>query len=399
MKEILENFEKSVKHLRVLDEIFGEECSGKDQTFYKESINKIDALLNEYDKALQNELYNSEDRQMILSDLIEYIFTGRGYNFASQSKEHLHDFIEIILRFVNMLMCYDSLTSEVKARKKLLKSLREKNILFKSEDLSEYLEKSNGIAGVSTKDKYNIQKEEEISDSLLKRSNESKKEELWNKLNEYYDTPLPKTAGGLWHELTVYAFLLKKKAGHVLPLLLSQRLLHGGKNPIIPPDFILITEDKSLIGVEVGRKKEIQTGTFSLQTHIPTGTVDTDRSRLSDRCPICLKWLPMCPKVIEDFANPDKEIEKEEIKCIEECERYSEDEIAEGKCPYTKYSRKRAKTKDFTHHEYSDGYHYHYQCVLDQVDDDMAEKIKEGKDKTALKNHYPYYNGLEVILD
>ena len=91
----------------------------------------------------------------------------------------------------------------------------------------------------------------------------------------------------------MYVFLIRTDIGYVIPLLLSQRLI-GRKGSLIPPDFLVITYDKNLYGIEVGIKKEIQSGSFSLQSNIPTATIDTINSRSSDRCPICKRWIPFC---------------------------------------------------------------------------------------------------------
>ncbi len=41
-------------------------------------------------------------------------------------------------------------------------------------------------------------------------------------LNKYFDSILPKTAGGLWHELLVYIFMIRSNYGYVIPLLLTK---------------------------------------------------------------------------------------------------------------------------------------------------------------------------------
>jgi hypothetical protein len=168
---------------------------------------------------------------------------------------------------------------------------------------------------------------------------------------------------------------------------------------IVPPDFLIITSDKRIYGVEVGTKKEIQSGSFSLKTAIPTATIDTENSRTSDRCPICKRWIPFCPFVIETYSDLDKVIGKqEEVRCLKECTKYNPSEITMGKCHYTKYSRKQKKTLPFTHHVYATGHHYHYTCVLSKLSEDMREIVIEAEDSIALKTHYPYYSGLEVLI-
>lgn len=370
MEKAYKNMEKTLKHLETLHEVFL-----KEDERYKEFNEKLTKILN--DLGFFDELYKEKGRQMILADLIEYIFLGRGY-YSVKKQEHKSKFIQAILYFVNMLMEYDSLTVEVELRKKVLDELRKNIPQIAEEGKYERLKNFEGKVGL--------------------KSGESDAD---NDLNKYFDTLLPKTAGGLWHELLAYVFLLRNDVGYIVPLLLSQRLL-SLEDHVVPPDFLIITHDKKVYGVEVGTKKEIQSGSFSLKTGIPTVTLDTENSRNSDRCPICNKWIQFCPYVIEKYSDLSRELpEKSEVKCLDECDRYTEDEIVNGKCPYTKYSRNRAETLDHTHHKYADGKHYHYKCVLKKLEKenpDMKKKIIRARDGVALKTHYPYYPGLDELI-
>ena len=67
-------------------------------------------------------------------------------------------------------------------------------------------------------------------------------------------------------------------------------------------------------------------------------------------------------------------------------------------CPYTKYSRGKAKKLEYAKHEYTDGRHYHYRCVLDHVTEETKNIIINATDVIALKTHYPYYSGLEELI-
>jgi hypothetical protein len=215
-------------------------------------------------------------------------------------------------------------------------------------------------------------------------------------LEKYFDKLLPKTAGGLWHEMLVFIFLLRKDYGYVVPLLLSQRL-YSLKAHLVPPDFLILTHDKRLYGIEVGMKKEIQSGSFSLRTAIPTATLDTINSRNSDRCPKCKKWILFCPYVISKYSDMNAKLEETEVNCLSKCTVYTREQILNGECKYTKYSRKYAKTLVHTHHDFADGLHYHYHCVLSSVDDSMHALLKAGEDVHSLKTHFPYYSGLEGL--
>jgi len=376
MLKSYENLIKSIEHLKVLDATFLEEkdfTNKKDYELYLSNSKKLSEMLALPELELHNQLYNQKSRQMILADIIEYIFLSRGLfsitdgtNSHEKKKEKKKLFIETILYFVNLLMIYESMTVDEKLRKKYLENLAKAIPEIKTEEMYEKLLNFKGNVGLPETDK---------------------------ELNKYFDKILPKTAGGLWHELLVYIFLLRNDLGYIIPLILEQKFL-SGSDVLVPPDFLLITKDKNLYGIEVGRKKEIQSGAFSLKSNIPTASIDTENSRNSDRCPICRKWILFCPKVIEDFSDLDKKIEKVEIKCCEGCSYFKEDEILKGACPYSKYSR--GKTIKINH-KFTDGLHYHYQCVLKSLSEKDKKSLIESKDKTAIKTHYPYYSGLEAL--
>jgi hypothetical protein len=148
--------------------------------------------------------------------------------------------------------------------------------------------------------------------------------------------------------------------------------------------------------LNVSGNKEIQSGSFSIQTGIPTATIDTINSRSSDRCPICQKWILFCPYVIDHFCDLSYEIPKTEVRCLEECSIYTPAQIAAGECPYTKYKRQQVNAA-YTRHKYANNYHYHYQCVLKSVSKNKRQQIINAQDTTALKTHYPYYGGLEYL--
>jgi hypothetical protein len=170
------------------------------------------------------------------------------------------------------------------------------------------------------------------------------------------------------------------------------------RDNIVPPDFLLLSKDKRLYGIEVGIGKEvIQSSIFAIRTAIPTATVDTLNSR-TDRCPICKKWIGFCPYVIDTYSDTNFEIDKTEVKCLESCNKFTREEIVNGNCPYSKYARKRIN-QSHSHHDFATGYHYHYQCVLQSVTPEKRIEIIDAEDSTAIKTHYPYYAGLEGLLN
>ena len=379
MKEIIDNLEKSVAHIKSFNEFFG------DLNNYDLPDEQIDFDLYQYNLQgvidaftpinLKDELYNPKSRQMILADLYEYILLGRGFYAIGTKRQDVskkEHFIKGVLHIVNLLMDYESLTINTDKRNRFLDFLSANVEGIDEEDGFDELRNYDGDVGTPN-------------------STEGKK------IARYFDKLLPKTAGGLWHELLVYIFILRHDLGYILPLLLHQKI-YSKLDHLVPPDFILLTKDKSIFGIEVGRGKESQAGIFSLKTNIPVVSLDTINSRNSDRCPICLKWINFCPYVINKFSNFDEEVSgKCEIKCFDECDVYTKEQILNGECPFSKYARKKAQTLLHTHHAYSNNYHYHYNCVLNKVDEEKRQEIIDAKDTKAIKTHMPYYSGLEEL--
>jgi hypothetical protein len=376
-----DNVIKSVNHLKILHNTFLKEenfTDVNDFIIYKQNSNKLTELLAMPEVELYKQLYSAKSRQMILADIIEYILLARGIFFVTDGTNKASTkllkkslFIKTIMYFVNLLMSYESMTVDNKLRKTFLINLSEKIPEVMQEELYQNLLDFTGKVGLTEKE----------SDAE-------------KPLNNYFDKILPKTAGGLWHELLVYIFLLRNNLGYIVPLLLTQKFV-SRIDTIVPPDFLLITKDKNIYGIEVGIKKEIQSGAFSLLTNIPTATIDTINSRCSDRCPICKKWILFCDKVINEFSDLEKELGKGyELRCLEHCDIHNREEIVNGKCVYAKYSR--GKTKKINH-KYTDKLHYHYTCVLNKLPAEKREELIEIQDSTAIKAHYPYYAGLEPL--
>jgi hypothetical protein len=376
MDLVFRNFRYALSHLEILHKVFKKRSNYLDEESYDRNIylystGKFNNLIQQLN--LEQQLYGHRGRQMILADLIEYIFLGRGY-YSMRTREDKQNFVKLILYLTNLLMSYEAITISQNMRDKALEKLKSKIRCLSEESLFDQLENHVGSVG-------------------LPRNESDASEQLDN----YFDSILPKTAGGLWHELLAFIFLLRNDVGYIIPLLLAQRLIGLSRN-IIPPDFLVLTHDKQLYGIEVGRKKEIQSGSFSLQTSIPTATIDTINSRTSDRCPICKRWIPFCDFVINNYSDFNFEILRGEVRCLEQCSIYDREEILVGNCPCTKYRRIRGETRTHTHHEFTDGKHYHYKCVLDNVEEEMKGEIIGAADTVALKTHYPSYAGLEELI-
>jgi len=183
MDEMLTRVEMSLTHLRVLHSVFSNRGNFTknglaDFTLYKENEEKLADALSKL--KFQNQLYSQKGRQMILADVFEYIFLGRIYYSAKNLKKR-PDFIRAILHFCNMLMCYEAMTVSPTLRDKYLRELKSRVGEVGDEDCFVELKKFKGTVGLKQRDS-----------------------EAGQKLDDYFDTLLPKTAGGLWHELIVY---------------------------------------------------------------------------------------------------------------------------------------------------------------------------------------------------
>ena len=380
MNELFEKIGLSAIHLKSLNEFFENinnyniPLEEQEYKIYHENLQQLEGVLSNLN--FYDQLYGPKERQMILADLFEYIFLGRGFYAIGRSRNNVSQkewFIKSILHLTNLLMCFESITVNANRRQMLLAFLISKIPSIGREDGYSELLAFQGEVG--------------IPGSSATPS-----------VSKYFDKLLPKTAGGLWHELLVYIFVLRNNLGYILPLLLHQKI-YSKSDHLVPPDFLILTKDKRIFGIEVGIKKEIQSGSFSLKTAIPTATIDTINSRNSDRCPICKKWILFCPVVINKFSDYQSDISKTEIRCLNECTVYSRADIVAGKCNYTKYSRNIAATLSHTNHNYSDGKHYHYSCVLDNVDPQVKLLIIQAEDVIAIKTHLPYYSGLDELFE
>lgn len=285
MKLLLKKLGISIEHLRCLDEVFLE---------HNEEYQRIDSILNSDEfkpvyEEISKELYaggktaasskNKLNRQMILGDVIEYIFSGRVYYYAAQSNDNLKNFYKLIFYSVNQMLLYDTITVNPELRKSYIEKLEEKidtNILFEKED-------DEALAN-------------EIKDSNIKIW----QEEWTPAIDDFIDSILPKTLGTP-KELIVFAEFIRLRIGIIIPLLLTQRIF-GKKEPIAPPDFLILKNNKEIYGIEVGYKKELQSREFSIRTSIPTFAVDL-KNNMHNRCPKCGENILYCDIVIEHFAN------------------------------------------------------------------------------------------------
>lgn len=398
MDILLDSLMKSVRHLQVIDEAFSEE-NYQDKDLYLGIKDKIKLLNKKTGFLFSDEIYvggkkggkRGYGRQMILSDIITYIIAGRGYFYAVKSKECMETFIEITLNIINQLMFFDSLTTNIELREKVLDKLREAigGDFFKEEArYQEYraLKVYDGAIGLPL--------EEFRPDKKVLIILSSNKKEARKRLENWFDSLLPKELG-LWGELIVYVNLLRQKMGYVLPLLLTQYLVSGYHDNILKvPDFLIIPfniEEKTF-GIEVGGGKETQSTKFSNLTGITIATkANADNPK---RCPICGTWILFCPMIIKRFCNQDFEIlnMSAPVKCLDECDIYQDKEdIMRGKCPFSSVKGIRPENHVMEFKYSPTAYHFHLRCAL--KDTEASKDIK----RNNIVTYYPYIKGLEDI--
>jgi len=309
-------------------------------------------------------------RQMILGDVIEYIFTGRAYYYAAKSDENFKHFLKLILYSVNQLLIYDSITVNPEIRRLYIEKLEEaidEDILYEKEGDSELADE-------------------------LKESETVLNDDEWKQFDFLIDSILPKTLG-CPKELIVFAELLRTKKGIIIPLLLIQRLF-GDRNPIAPPDFLLAKGNKEIYGIEVGYAKEGQSREFSIRTSIPTFAVDLENN-MHNRCPKCGEIILYCDPVINAYSNGtlEDELDEESGKFLcDECPNFDD-----GNCSFSNYYGKWKGTEFNERVSEQKMRHYHAKCVKDDTYD-FRRRDKNIDDHSAeFFAQLPQIQGLENL--
>jgi len=375
MKLLFEKLGVSVHHLKCLDEVFLEN---------HEEYQRIEKILNSDEfgpiyTEISRELYAGGKqplgnlklaRQMILGDLIEYVFTGRAYYYAAKSDEHFRNFLKLVLYSVNQLLIYDSITVNSEIRKLYIEKLEE------------------GIAETLLYEKpgdVNIANDLKESNTVLKDAN-------WKRFDMFVDSILPKTLG-CPKELIVFAELLRTKKGIVIPLLLIQRLF-GKKNPIAPPDFLLVKSNKEIYGIEVGYTKEGQSREFSIRTSIPTFAVDLNNN-MHNRCPKCGEIILYCTPVIEAYSNGTlcEQIDKDSERFL--CSGCSS--FDNGNCKFSNYYGKWKGTEFNGEESEQKKRHYHAKCVKDETYDYRRCETAISEHSDEFFAQLPQIQGLENL--
>lgn len=364
MRESINRLLSSADFLYHLNEIFEQEYP-----LYSEVVEKLEGTML-YDKFCR-EIYvggkkggrvHGYNRQMILGDLLQYVLTGRGYYFAVKGNKYMESFIKILMYVSNLIILMEDTSTDVNLRNKVLKYLEEEM----GEEMFENREEKEKFYGLMKYDGFIVGEE-------------------GGEYEEVFDSIFPKRVGFI-PEILVYAYLIRKKYGYVVPLLQAQRLL-GNQKYIIPPDFLLLRSKGESFGLEVGRGKEQQIGSFSTVTSIPVFTVGIGALRQPQpyRCGKCRKWIAYCDKVI-DICAKNEDDKKEFLDCKQVCP------LNHQNCPHRVYHGEA--------HDYSGNnktLRYHYLCVKD---DDIVKKELEKKTKRPrIIAPIPFVSGLEHIKE
>lgn len=351
MQILLEKLGLSVKHLQCLDEIFR-----KESPLYSRIEDQMTRELGDDLKEISRELYaggklrGGLNRQMILGDVIEYIFTGRAYYYAAKSSENFKIFSKLVLYCVNQLLLFDTITINPEIRKHYIQKLEQQidpAILYEKE----------GDQELATE---------------LKESSIVIWQKGWDRYDAFMDSLLPKTLG-CPKELVVFLELIRLNKGLVIPLLLIQRLFGDGKT-IAPPDFLFLKRNREVFGIEVGYAKEGQSREFSLRTSIPTFAVDL-ANHMHNRCPKCGENILYCDTVIKKYADGTiwSALDSNgRFKCGRDCPNFN------GRvCIFANYYGKYKGQCFYGAQNAGDDkkdMHYHATCVLDGIYDYRSEE-------------------------
>jgi len=418
MDILLKALKASVEHLETLDKVFGTfNYPEKDE--YLRNRGKIRQLNTAFTENLTDELYYGDDgRQMILNDIIEYLFGARGYFYMWQPKdiEKKKVFVRIVLHFINQLMILESISVNHPLRNQVLDELKKciGSKFFRNLDSQlafDALKQFTGDVHFDTATS-NV-----VPTKIVGKMGLEDSDQALRRFDGYSDSLLPKLPHGLWRELIVYVQLLRINAGVILPMLLNQRII-SKTHALKPTDFIVIKENGELVAVEVGAGKEGQVSEFSTRLHCQI--VSATNTNIPPRCPICGKWILFCDKVIDDYSDLDDPLLYiyDDIRCAHDCDIYYYKEVLSGKCPYVKYRgiiSKRNKPKQKIN--YKTLYHYHYSCILKTKDSKAMTEIKKQKERwevhllrrgsientsrqmtiNCLKTNYPYFGGLDGL--
>jgi len=367
--------EISITHLHCLVQAFLEnhrEYQRIESILVNQPFNQVynDISRELYAGGKQQRGHHKLNRQMILGDIVEYIFTGRAYYYAVSSGGNFNNFLKLILYCVNQLLIFDSITVKPELRKLYIEKLED------AIDLALLYEKPG---------------DRELAQEL-KNSNTVLNDNDWARFDIFVDSLLPKTLG-CPKELIVFAELIRLKKGIIVPLLLIQKVF-GDKDVISPPDFLLSRNNKEIYGIEVGYAKEGQSREFSIRTSIPTFAVDLE-SNLHNRCPKCGEFILYCDPVIEAYSNNSLNQRLDRITnkfLCQGCPNFNN-----GNCTFSNYYGLRNGMTFNGNVDGADHRHYHASCVLNEHYNYRGREIPIASRSNEFFAQVPKIQGLENI--
>lgn len=129
MDVLIKSLKKSIEHLEELDSVFSTFDYPEKEEYLRnrEKIKELNVKIP--NSKFTDELYYGDyGRQMILNDIMEYIFSGRGYFYMWKGTEieKKKNFVKIVLYFINQLMILESISVNYELRTKVLESLKNK---------------------------------------------------------------------------------------------------------------------------------------------------------------------------------------------------------------------------------------------------------------------------------
>jgi len=372
MREVLRRLNLSAKHLVLLDKFLIE----KDDE-YRRIEKKLKQMGEDY-LDFCRELYFGGvktrgnpplgSRQMILSDIFQYIITSRGYYLAARNANYKRKFVKIVMYLVNQWLIMDCFGPREASslRRKLMNALKES---IGDDDFFE------------ARDDYYIRRFEETleyDDDLIPKPPNPRPPN--SSILGTYDSLFPKIRGGPI-EILVYLYLLQRRLGFVVSLLTQQRLISGDR-VITPPDILLLRSKGEVIGLEIGRGKEKQSADFSLVTGIPTFSIDLVE-RQPFRCDGCGRWIIYCDRVIELYSERGvPEDHNYVIYCID-CPYFNEGECSDIMC-YIESTNRYGVTRKAR---------YHFRCLKPKKREEILSNLSDNPE--ILVAYYPLVEGLE----
>jgi len=371
LKEILRRLGLSIKHMNTLDEFLRAK-----EPEYQRMEAKLDSMGEDYvrfcrelyyggDKDMGNEPRGS--RQMILSDIFQYILTGRMIYQASKSDDLRKRFVRISMYLVNewlIMDCFGPKESLAKRRGLMSKLSTEIGEDFHEGGASYHREKFDETL--------------EYSDDLIPKPPNPNPPS--SAILSSYDSLFPKIRGGPI-ELLIYLYLIQRRLGFVVSLLIQQILL-SGRSEVIPPDLFLLRKKGEIMGLEIGRGKEKQSADFGLLTGIPTFSVDlVDRQPF--RCDGCGRWIIYCERVIEKYSEDGIPENHEHILHCIDCPYFHD-----GGCPDIIYYGER-----MNRYGGERSARYHFRCLSLEERSQILRNIE--LERESLVAYFPLVDGLE----